>query len=158
MQALLCSSDRVWVRQLSHSCKMYNFTSKHFGSSRSWYHLSSRRNTVAPSLCRTFCLFVLCLSVTLFFPPQSLCLSASPSLSIWSRTGWATWIQEAVIVLWKFKRGPRLLFFIIKYWSNNLATNKTQQQTGSAPKISLISISVQVRANWPHTVKWMHKV
>lgn len=96
-----------------------------------WCHLGSRRNTATPSLRRTFCLFVLCLSVTLFFFFFAVLLSVS--LRLWFELDGALGFRKAVIVLWKFNVPHGCLFFIIKYRSNNLAANGAPQQTGTTP-------------------------
>lgn len=96
-----------------------------------WCHLGSRRNTATPSLRRTFCLFVLCLSVTLFFFFFAVLLSVS--LRLWFELDGALGFRKALIVLWKFNVPHGCLFFIIKYRSNNLAANGAPQQTGTTP-------------------------
>lgn len=95
--------------------------------------------------CRTVCSLVLCSSVTLFSVPLSVSASNRGLDEGLDSKSWDCFGKIIQLAL-------RLLFFIIKYWSNNLAT-KTERLTlpGSFHFHTTFCIGQKQKTNWPHT-------
>lgn len=157
------TSNMVWIRFEGNICWLiythwfvYIFffylntvpEKSHFGSSRQWFHLSSRQNMVAPSLSHLlFVCALLAVSVTSsFFFFWRLSVSLSTSLCLIEHLD-----SRSPDCSVKIQRVPRLLFFIIKYGSNNLAANKiNNRQKGG--RTHTYPYCAGVATDWPHTV------